>query len=346
MKCIICGEEIDNGKLCHPHFKNKHGVSSLKDRLTLRFESMVGKNVFSKALKDYEEEKLCAQELQLIFGTSILDYLKMIGIKRTSKEERNTDRYKSKYLKAIQSKYGEGITNISQSKEIEGKKKKSYIKTYGSLEAYHSDRATKLSSGHAEWISVQENIDSLNETTRKSLKEKYGEGITNVSQIKEVRQASSKRQKEKFSNMSYEERLKQTEAGRAKICLGGNPYMDKEGSSKPEKKVRESVSELGYEHKNNVRLFSYSWDILIEDMKLLIEVNGDFWHGNPLFYKENDMFLKKKTVGQLWAKDARKKKTAEENGYRVVVIWENDINKRTKNELKNFVSEKINNENV
>ena len=71
----------------------------------------------------------------------------------------------------------------------------------------------------------------------------------------------------------------------------------------------------------------YSYDILIEPA-LIIEINGDYWHGNPKIYDENDLILKgssgEKLVSDKWVEDALKIETAENAGFSVLVIWEND----------------------
>ena len=59
----------------------------------------------------------------------------------------------------------------------------------------------------------------------------------------------------------------------------------------------------------------------------LIEINGDYWHCNPEFYDESFYNVsKRKTAKELWEIDARKKEIAEQNGYKLLVIWENDYN--------------------
>jgi len=64
-----------------------------------------------------------------------------------------------------------------------------------------------------------------------------------------------------------------------------------------------------------------SYDFKIKDKPFIIEVDGDFWHGNPntkshfdkvVIVKENDLL---------------KKEMAKNRGYKVVRLWERDINK-------------------
>ncbi len=57
-------------------------------------------------------------------------------------------------------------------------------------------------------------------------------------------------------------------------------------------------------------MWNYNFDMVFD--KLIIEVQGDMWHANPLFYKENDLIMGKLLAKDIWAKDERKKKKAEE----------------------------------
>ncbi len=62
-------------------------------------------------------------------------------------------------------------------------------------------------------------------------------------------------------------------------------------------------------------------DFLYE--KKIIEYYGDYWHGNPKFYT-HDQFIRKKKVADVWEHDAQKIKDLEDNGYSVLIVWEND----------------------
>ena len=68
----------------------------------------------------------------------------------------------------------------------------------------------------------------------------------------------------------------------------------------------------------------------------MIEIQGDYWHGNPLVFKEeklNKIQLKNKL------NDINKKNWIIENGYLFEEIWEKDINetpKKVKEKLLNL----------
>jgi G:T-mismatch repair DNA endonuclease (very short patch repair protein) len=81
-------------------------------------------------------------------------------------------------------------------------------------------------------------------------------------------------------------------------------------------------------------------DILVENLKLVIEVNGDLWHANPLIYKETDIiqrFRGEMDAKTIWHLDKKRSLQIESFGYTVLVVWESDIKKPT------FVKEFIEN---
>jgi hypothetical protein len=71
----------------------------------------------------------------------------------------------------------------------------------------------------------------------------------------------------------------------------------------------------------------YFYDFTDIKNKKIIEYNGDMYHANPLKYKANEYphpFRKNITSKEIWDKDFKKIKTAEDNGFEVLVIWDSD----------------------
>lgn len=57
----------------------------------------------------------------------------------------------------------------------------------------------------------------------------------------------------------------------------------------------------------------------------LIEFNGDYWHANPLFYGPQSFIkAKNKRAELIWEYDNIKIKTAKDQGYDVLTIWESE----------------------
>jgi hypothetical protein len=63
--------------------------------------------------------------------------------------------------------------------------------------------------------------------------------------------------------------------------------------------------------------------------KVLIELNGDFWHANPSKYAPNDVIKFPRRppcfASDLWSRDAQKVGDAIKQGYRVVTLWEQEL---------------------
>lgn len=67
--------------------------------------------------------------------------------------------------------------------------------------------------------------------------------------------------------------------------------------------------------------------------KKIIEFNGDMYHANPSLYKKGDNphpFRKNITSEDIWKKDNEKIRVANENGFEVLVIWDSDYRKKSK----------------
>lgn len=94
--------------------------------------------------------------------------------------------------------------------------------------------------------------------------------------------------------------------------------------STPEKHVRELLDLMGVVHSQEVQIEAGSkwfFDFQVTGTKLLIEVQGDYWHCNPKLYP------KPINKYQEWARrrDFAKRDYANKLGYRVLPIWENAL---------------------
>ena len=83
-----------------------------------------------------------------------------------------------------------------------------------------------------------------------------------------------------------------------------------------------------------------TFDFTDLEKRKIIEFQGDIYHGNPEFFKENDYpnpYHKNKTAKNLWDYDKLKKEVAEEENFDVLTIWENDYRKNKKEVLENCI---------
>lgn len=118
-----------------------------------------------------------------------------------------------------------------------------------------------------------------------------------------------------------------------------------------ELRIKSLLDIIGIQYISQKKLSSRNGSIYFFDIcigNVLIEINGDFWHGNPLKYKKNDIlkFPKKEVLCEsLWTKDKIKKGDATKLGYNVVYLWESFIRKSTNEELIKELIDIIENKN-
>ena len=130
------------------------------------------------------------------------------------------------------------------------------------------------------------------------------------------RKATTKRVKAFWRNMSKDEKKEQ---------LRGLANWRSNGRlSKIHQKVKLSMREKGIfgflseEHINGLWIDEYN-----PDLKIAIEVNGDYWHANPRMYNKNYYNKKiKMTASQIWEKDDNRISALEDLNIKVFVIWE------------------------
>lgn len=94
----------------------------------------------------------------------------------------------------------------------------------------------------------------------------------------------------------------------------------------PEQKTKVILQELNItfeeQKRFNFKDKYYIVDFLLPNENIIIEVNGDYWHGNPLIYQKeqlNNLQL------DLINRDINKKNELENIGYKVIYLWEYDL---------------------
>lgn len=301
------------------------------DREKYVVETFFGKEVINNLVNEYKAERICIYELTKK-GCDISKYLSLLGIKRTSKEERQTERYKSTYLKGIQNIYGNEITSISQVKEIKEKKKNTAISKCGSYEKYLNDQRIKMQKGYEEYKMDNERTLATFEKTKATCLDKYGHSNFGSSEV--AKEKSIKKRRETIATWDYEERLARTDIARAAVCSRGG-Y-----ESSIEKRVQHCLVNMDINFIKHFHRWHYNYDLLIND-KVIIEIQGDMWHAFPGKYKATDLIMGKLLAADIWKKDEKKKKIAEENGYKIAYIWEHEIRKTSDSELANLILSRI-----
>lgn len=226
-----------------------------------------------------------------------------------------------------------------------------FVKKYGS-EKYKQDFIYKVFKSLNINYSLSKSSTSkqCKEKRKKTLIEKYGYEH-NFSNGSSSRKAMEQRYFEKYGVYTPLENPKVKQ----KI---ENTMIEKYGSvsSLRIRQSGSSISKLNYWlynllEKNNINYGTefiiknnskkYSFDVILENKKL-IEINGDYWHGNPIIYKPNDIILKGSSgellVKEKWENDKIKIDSALQFGYTVLVVWELDLKNKEEETIQRIIN--------
>lgn len=110
------------------------------------------------------------------------------------------------------------------------------------------------------------------------------------------------------------------------------------GTSKLEKRVAKIGNQYGFQP--SIVVGRYLSDLMHLDKKIIVEVNGDYWHCNPNLWKADELHpLKKMTAQEVWDKDNKREDYLTSLGYTICIIWEADIIKGKNKFIQNFFEE-------
>ena len=100
----------------------------------------------------------------------------------------------------------------------------------------------------------------------------------------------------------------------------------------PERVFSEMMKELGIECECQKVIGNKIYDFYIPSKNTLVEINGDYWHGNSLIYESEDLNkVQKRNIKN----DKFKEILAKGNGYLFEVLWEYDLNNNYEEEKEN-----------
>ncbi|MBC8428557.1 hypothetical protein H8D04_01600 [bacterium] len=147
-----------------------------------------------------------------------------------------------------------------------------------------------------------------NEKRRKTNLERYGVEVIGFN-IEEIRKKSEKTCIERYGKTNYE------------LMLDG---LHKCKKTSIEKKMEDILINNNIKYKRNFRLF-YDlkfkiYDFYLKDKNILIECDGDYWHGNPKFFEK----LNETQIKNI-ENDKFKNILAENNGFDLLRFWEYEI---------------------
>ena len=163
----------------------------------------------------------------------------------------------------------------------------------------------------------------------KSRNTKYGNTFKGKKHSENTIEHFSEKRKQWWDKVSVEDRPKVLK----NLIEAGQKSNKNCKYTKIEKIVASVLDELGAKYEWIVHI-STKWVDFLVDGKIIIECYGDYWHCNPLVYKD-DYYHKDihKLAKDIRKKDEERKLFMESLGYKYFVFWERDI-KSKKFELK------------
>jgi len=212
---------------------------------------------------------------------------------------------------ACMKKYG--VDNVAKSPEIIAKGIKTKIQKYGTASLTFRNKT------------IQEKRDIMQHAWNGSEKWRNNLSIEDKERIgKEI----SKRIRAWHWGLTKEEKLALLHKRRS-------------FTSKLEDRVHNAIKSIDVSIKRQCWIDRLSYDFKIGH-NIILEINGDYWHANPILYEHNDIIpfpnSGLRVAEDIWEKDKLKKEKAESYGYKVFYLWESELNNMTDDEINKFVN--------
>lgn len=275
----------------------------------------------------YKDIRLCLREYG-IKHRSLSDAARARGAK-VQREQTNFERYGHKnpsQAKSIKAKKAAtfkkhyGVDNIFKSEQFKARLNALMFERYGKLRLTSSEKISRARRARS-----QDEIDATTQKYIATCKERYG--VDNYSQYfwqhatAEQRQAHGKKISAAWSRLSDDEK----ELRLAHLC---SRQPSQGFTSRLELRVQSLLNAAGISYNAQKFVAGRSFDIHVRGTKILLEVNGDYWHANPQRYKANDIIsypFGHTKASDIWQRDELKRQAAHDAGFKVWYIWEKDI---------------------
>lgn len=165
---------------------------------------------------------------------------------------------------------------------------------------------------------VKDNIDKMLANPNRG--KNISKGLSGVEKSDEHKEKLSITATERWSNPKEREKQRYR-----RLDYFANKMFNEK--SKLEIKFEGLLLGLGIQYESQYSLKGYLYDIYIPHKKLLIEVDGDWYHFNEAVHKKP---LSPIQINNL-KNDERKNIIAEKEGYNLIRFWETDINNHPEN---------------
>lgn len=162
---------------------------------------------------------------------------------------------------------------------------------------------------------------------------KYNKNMSKEDKLKRSEITSKAVKKFQSKNPEYTKKIRTKARYRSHLSQSKRKYE----MNKIEKKVFNKIKHFGFEY--SVILGFKQYDFGLKKERILIEVQGDYWHGNPNIYKKEDL---NRTQRKKQEADKSKKDFALKHGFKIFYIWEEEINNNSYTNLIKEIENEIN----
>ena len=337
-KCPFC-----DGKFSTYSHLTKCGLNHSKENgIEVYFDLKLG--IKCKIVSDEYIIGSSLPELSKKYSLTISEILKIFKIFNTQTrtvKESNNSKTVEKRMKTTMERFG--VENPSQSEIVKEIKRQTFLKNYGvdnifklegfpamvceiMMQKYGKKRLNDGKKIKEIWANfTPEKYAEIDIKRKKTCMDKYG--VDDPSKLPERRLRTSEMFK-KWWNDASDLKLEEMFGNNTKII------------SKPERIIWDILADNNIPFQSQRFVNKRSYDIYIHGTGILIEVQGDYWHGNPEIYKPEDIISypnKIKTMAKdVWENDLIKKQNAESYGFSVIYIWESEINFHKKQKTLDF----------
>ncbi len=182
---------------------------------------------------------------------------------------------------------------------------------------------------------------SIGNKRARAILEKYGIPIASASEKKKLMFANGNgrwKRAEISKCLNCSKEFKVHRGSKEFYCSRECYLSHEEKFTTIEQKVAKTLQKHGIQYIRQYNVAGLYYDFYIPEANLLIECDGDYWHGNPMFYKKlNEIQKHHHQRGEL------KNHIAKRFGYTLLRFWEYQINnyiKEVENEILSYIRRK------
>lgn len=276
--------------------------------------------------REYLQNERPISELQTMLnvGRKALEKgMKAFGFELRGMKQLTTQNRLEKIKSTTMARYG--VENASQSGDIKKKKADTFIKNYGVDNIWKSETYT------AQRMDVM-----MQRYGVASLPNRYGRKTEWWRQFsKEDRHAMAQPMlagyKTMLENLNEDDRTalivkRLTSKG---TCIRSSGLEDL---------LANALQASGIEFTRQYFIGGRPYDFIFPG-RIVLEVQGDFWHGSPHLFSDADAPhpVINKTIREIWQADAEKRQYAESRGFTVLEVWEHEIHANLSAVMQNIM---------